>query len=336
MNKASNKSQATIVDIAKETNYSIATVSRALNNFSNVRPKVKQKITSTAAKLHYVPNIAARSLVQGKSKIIGLVLPDSSLIYSKFTKLFSNILESKGYFVLSHSAENNAKRQHFIIDLLQRQQVDALAINPVPGEYEAIKKIVDAQIPVVIFNRFIREFAISSIDFDFRPGVREAIDILVAKGRRYFYQFVRQDIYSGKERRNTFYFHLNKHGIRYQKSHTLSVNDDFESAYEQMKHLIESKKKVDVVLCSSDFTALGVIRCCFDHQIKVPEDVSIVGAYNNILSKFVHPKISSINADFGLLAEKVADLLLKKLSLEQKELIEHQSIKTTFLERETT
>lgn len=334
--RQNNKHQTTIVDISRETKYSIATVSRALNNGTHVSSHVKKKILETAQRLNYIPNIAARNLVQGKSKTIGLVSSDSSPLYSKFIKSFSRLLEKKGYVILSLSSDNSLKRQQYIINSLQRQQVDALAISPIPGNYESIKNIIDTKIPIVIFNRFIREFPVDSVDFDFRPGTKKAIDILVSKGRKHFYQLVRQDIYSRKERRNAFQSRLVEHKIPYRNSHTLLIDENFESGYEQMKNLIKSRKKVDVVFCSSDFTALGVIRCCFDYKIKVPEDVSVVGAYNNPLAKFVHPRISSINTNFELMSKSVVELILKKLSKGNQDLVEHKSIQTTFLERETT
>lgn len=253
------------------------------------------------------------------------------------------MLEANGYVVLSFSSENNLERQQFIIDLLQRQQVDALAINPIPGHYETIKNALTPKTPIVIFNRFIREFPIDSVAFDFRNGTKDAIDSLVAKGKKRFYQLVRQDIYSGKERRNAFNSSLIKNHIKYKDSHTLLVNDDFQSGYTQMKNLIKSRKKVDAVLCSSDFTALGAIRCCFENKLKIPQDISIVGTYNCSLAQFTYPGISSINADFELMAGNIVDLLLKKLSRKEEKEKDNQdlsiyniSIQTTFLQRETT
>ncbi|MDA8031633.1 MAG: LacI family transcriptional regulator, partial [Alphaproteobacteria bacterium] len=295
----------------------------------------KEKILQTAKQLNYVPNLAARSLVQGKSNLVGLILPDNSPIYSDFPRLFLQQMELKGYQVLTYSANNDVARQEFIIDILQRQKVDGIAISPVPGDYGAIEKIVDFDTPVVIFNRFIKELPVSNVVFNFRKGVSEAIDTLIERGKKHFYQFARQDIYYGKERRDIFYFNLKVHGISYKTSHTIGVYDTFEDAYDKMIQLIDSKKKVDAVFCSSDFTALGVMRACYDKGINIPADISVVGAYNTSLSRFTQPRISSINANFQDLVKSVVDLLLSKL-VDGKTAIENTNIETRFIERETT
>ena len=333
--RSNSPKRTTIIDVSRKTGYSIATISRALNNYSNVREETKKKVRRVAKAMHYIPNMAARSLIKGKSRLIGLILPDTSAIYTEFTYCLHKYLVSKGYQIFTYYSDNDAKRQHHLIKQLRSQQVEGIALSPVPGKYKDIEELSEVRFPMVIVNRFIKDYPVSNILFDFRRGISQAIDLLVQKGRRHFYQMVRQDIYYGKERREIFYFSLKVNGITYPENHSFPVNDDFSSAYGQMSALLDKKEPADAVFCSSDFVALGVIRACFDRNLRVPEDISIVGCYNSDFSQFVSPRLSTINADFRKLAQVVGERLLAQIDKNENAPV-NRSIETSFIEREST
>jgi len=328
--------KATIIDISEKTGFSIATVSRALNNFPNVKESTRKKILEHAQSLNYVPNVAAKNLVKGKSKIIGLLLPDRSGIYNEFVTFLYRDLLKIGFNVIVYDSNNESSKQHFNVEQLLMQQVDGIVVSPIPGDYKILDRILPQRVPVILFNRFVKDYPVDHVLFDFRKGLSEAVDFLVSKGRRHFWQFTRQDVYFGFERRHSFQFALKVNGVPVDDQRTLPVEDSFESGYEQAKTLLANHPgEVDAVLCSSDFTALGALRAVIDAGLRVPEDVAIVGSYDSSLSSYANPRISTIHTDFKKMSAAVADRVLAVVGQGPTQPI-HANLETHFVHRDTT
>ncbi len=327
--------KATIIDISRQTGYSIATVSRALNNFVNVKESTKNKILDLAKSMNYVPNVAAKNLVKGKSKIIGLVLPDRSGIYNDFINHLTSDLHLGGYNLVIYNSNNESSKQAFNLEQLLMQQVDGIIFSPIPGDYRALDRVLPMQIPIVLLNRYSNEHTVDHVLFDFRKGMSEAVDFLVGRGRKHFYHFARQDVYLGTERRNTFNFALKVNGLEVRNDVTFPVDDDFVSGFNQMKALLDKGAVIDAVFCSSDFSAVGAIRAILDAGKKVPEDIAVVGSYDTPIARFVNPRVSTIQTDFKALSKWVADRMILRITQGPQERINFP-VPTTFVHRETT
>lgn len=335
--KPEKERKATIIDISEKTGFSIATVSRALNNFPNVKESTRKKILEYATSLNYVPNVAAKNLVKGKSKIVGLLLPDRSGIYNDFVNDLYRDLLRLGFNVIVYNSNDESSKQHFNVEQLLMQQVDALVISPIPADYRILERILPLHVPVVVFNRYVKDYPVDHVLFDFRKGLMEAVDFLASKGRRNFWQFTRQDVYFGFERRQSFQFALKVNGLSSNDQNTLPVDDSFESGYEQMKTLLDKHPDmVDAVLCSSDFTALGVIRAILDSGRRVPEDVAVVGAYDSSLSTYANPRISTIHTDFRKMSGAVSDRVNHLIHTREAVAPISINVDTHFIHRETT
>lgn len=334
--KSSKDKKSTIIDIAEKTGYSIATVSRALNNFSNVKEDTKQRIMAISRELNYVPNVAAKNLVKGKSKIVGLVLPDRSMIYNDLVNFLYKGLLKHGYNLLVYNSNNEVSKQSFNVEQLIMQQVEAMIFLPIPGEYRVIDRIQSLNVPHVVANRFIPHSDSDHILFDFRKGMMEAVDTLANRGRKNFYQFARKDIITKVERRKIFDFALKVNGFQSHEHQTLEVDDSFESGYDRMREIIESGDyEVDTVFCSSDYTAFGAIRAALDLDLRIPEDISIIGCYDSSIAGYSNPRISTIYTDFKRMCDLIIERIMLRLGDEDVD-IKNQSISTTFLERKTT
>ncbi|HMB00559.1 MAG TPA: LacI family DNA-binding transcriptional regulator [Spirochaetota bacterium] len=327
--------KSTIKDIARITGYSVATVSRALNEFSNVTYKTKQKILEASKKLNYVPNLAAQNLVKGKSKVIGLVLPDAGPLHRGLVNYINEEVKKNNFLIINYNSNNSQEAQRFYIESLLRQQVDAIILSPIPGNYKIMDEILSYDTPIIILDRFLKDYNVNHILFDFRKGISQAIDILVENGRRHFFQLARQDIYYGIERRNIFYFSLKANGITYRKNHTLPVDDQCSSGYAKMSELLKNEKKIDTVFCSSDITAMGAIRAAVDKGCRIPEDIAVVGCYNLDFSEYYVPRISTIHTDFKKLAQKLVNRLFALLKDPDLD-VANQNLPTGFVAKDTT
>ncbi len=326
--------RTTIIDIANYTGYSVATVSRALNGFELIKEKTKANILSAAKKLGYIPNLMAQNLVNKQSKSIGLVVTENTQFYYEFYLHLRKLISLKGYNLIISYSNNDASTQDFHLNRFLSLQVEGIIIAPILEKIDFIEKIKITKTPFIILNCVFTQNEEKSITFDFKDGIKQAIDFLFEKGKKNFYQLARKEIYYGIERRNFFKFALEGNGYVYDVSKVFFVRDVIDDGYEKMMEILGKDHGVDAVICSSDYTALGALRALFDSGKKVPQEVALVGCYNTKLSQYSIPRLSSVKTNIKDIAEKSVE----KLFFEMKNLNKsHQiELKTSFISRETT
>ena len=330
--KASKRT--TIIDIANDTGYSIATVSRALNGFGRIKEKTKINVLAAAKRLDYIPNLMAQNLVNKQSNSIGLVVTENTQFYYEFYLYLRTLIASKGYNLIISYSNNDVKTQDFHLNRFLSLQVEGIIIAPVLEKIHFIETIKITKTPFVILNCVFIENEEKSITFDFKDGIKQAIDFLFKKGKKNFYQLARKEIYYGIERRNFFKFALESNGLAYDASKVFFVLDVIDDGYEKMMEILEKDNVVDAVICSSDYTALGALRALFDFGKKVPQEVALVGCYNTKLSQYSIPRLSSIKTNIKDIAEKSVEKLFFEMKTPNKS---HQiELKTSFISRDTT
>lgn len=300
------KKHVTIFDIAKELDISPSTVSRALSGSTLVREDTRKLILKEAERIHYIPNFSAKSLARGTTDTVGLLLSDMSPINNMFASDFSRETLLIGKRTIVYNSDSSPEAQEYYLKEMIYRRVAAIVISPIPGDYSVLKYAVEAEIPVIVINRYVRDFKFDHVLFDPRKGICEAVDNLVeSKDRKYFFQMASKDIYEGIERRKSFEFALKAHDLMPAYNPVYPAEDKAASGYKSMNEILQTHDKVDAVLCCSDLTALGAIRAIHDKKLRVPEDISIVGFYNTSLSDYSSPRISSIDINLKEYVQRV-------------------------------
>ena len=326
----------TIVDIAKDVGVSVATVSRALNDVKKVKETTRKKILESAKRLNYIPNTGAKSLVQGSSNNIGLLLSDTGSINNQLPSLIDKALSIHGFRLTTYNADNSQSLQKKYMEELIHQRVTGIIVHPIPGDYSFLEYAVAAKIPLIIINRFVKQYSLNHILFDFRIGICQAVDLLVRKRKRkHFFQLALKDVYEGVERRKAFDFAVKANELVYNHNTVYPVQDSHESGYAATLHLLKEHKDVDAILCSSDHSAVGAIRALKDQRVKVPEDVSVVGFYNTTLSDFYDPRISSIKVNIKTFTQTIVKEIISAVKGKTHEQ-ENITLPTEFVEKESS
>jgi LacI family transcriptional regulator len=330
-----NDRQKTIFDIAEALDISPSTVSRALNDSPLVKEKTKIRILKEAEKLNYIPNLAAKNLAKGQSDTVGLLLSDMSIVNSIFASLFSKDIHKSGYRSIVFNSDGSPESQDYYLKELAARRVSAIVISPIPGEYAGIKYALKAKVPVVVINRFVQNPELNHVLFDLRRGICAAVDTLVEeRDKKHFYYLAPKDIFEGIERRKVFEFALKAHGLMPAQRPVYPAEDDPESGYKAMNKILDTHEKVDAVICSSDQTALGVIRALHDRKKRVPQDVAVVGFFNTPLSEYSSPRISSIDVNMRDYVRKVVARVVE-LGKNRMSKPVNISISTRFISKET-
>lgn len=277
-----NKS-VTSKDVAKQAGVSQSTVSRVFNSPQGctVKPLVKERVLRVAKELGYRPNLVARGMISGRTNLVGLVVGDSlgpfyNSIINEFVKKIQDIGKQCIIFKVPRQGQIDQ-----IIERVIQFHVDAVVITASAMTEVMAEIIVNNDIPVVLFNRFIPGTEINTVYVDPIYGSGLVADYLYENGHRNigYIQFEKETS-EEVEKKVGFYSKLRQHQI-YQ-IHEERAAYDYQSGYEAGLRMLQKENRPSAIFCTSDLIAMGVMDAArFKLGIKIPEELSIVG-YDNI------------------------------------------------------
>ncbi len=270
--------RVTSLQVAERAGVSQSAVSRTFTPGASVSPKTAAKIRKAAEELGYRPNNLARSLITGRSRIVGLVVAYlENYFYPEALEKFSNALQARGYHVLIFMAAQNAGNIDEVLQEILDYQVDGIIMASASLSSDFALRCQTAGVPVVFFNRRQDIDGISSVTCDNHAGGRQIADFLVAGGHtRFGYIAGWHGASTQRDREAGFVDGLA------QKGHSLHArevgNFDAQTARAAALAMFETAEPPDAVFVANDhmaFQAMDVIR--FNLGLRIPEDVSVVG-----------------------------------------------------------
>lgn len=268
---------ATISEIAERANVSKTLVSRVLNNKSGVSPEKRKAIQAVIDDLNYRPNALARSLVTQRTQTIGVVM--DSLCDSYFFELINGLqdtAEKLGYNVVFCSARGDANIKAKYIDFFSQGRTDGVISY---GSYLLDQNVIsDKNSCFVLIEGFVPDAQINNVLVDNYKGAYDATVHLIQAGYKKITHFTADMNYKvSLDRFNGFVNAMHDHFIPISASNI--VNADFleQSGYEQMQRVISSGDIPDAIFFGADRTAFGAIKAMYEHGLKTPDDIAIIG-----------------------------------------------------------
>lgn len=291
----------TIKTIAKKLGVSYATVSRALNDHPDVNDDTKQKVVEKANEMGYQPNAIARGLVNKETKTIGLVIPDiTNPFFPQVARGVEEAAATAGYNIfLCNSNWNKDREEHYVNALLQKQ-VDGLIITPSSEDLDHLKKLLKSKIKAVFISSFIPMENYTSVIVDNVLGTEKAVDHLIEKGyKKIAFIGAGEERFANKERLKGYKKALAKHNIELRDEFITSVKRayDQESGYELMKKVLsrsDKSKLPDSIICYNDLLALGTIQAIKEAELRVPEDIAVIGFDDISFSSLSEIKLTTV------------------------------------------
>lgn len=277
------KTQATSQDVARLAGVSQSAVSRCFTAGASVSEAMRDKVQEAARKLGYQPNAHARSLITGRSRIIGLVLSHiENLFYPAVLEQLAQRLQQDGYHLLIFISDGH-NADDLVGEILQ-YKVDGIVLGATTLSSALAQRCADASIPVVLFNRIMAAGSagsVSSVRSDNLGGGREIARFLVAGGhRRIAYLAGREDSSTNLERERGFREGLAEAG---QRIYARAIgNYDVLQARQATRDLFaQAEQRPDAVFVASDQMAIAVLDT-LRHELglAVPQQVSVVGFDN--------------------------------------------------------
>lgn len=329
---------ATIKEIAKEANVSIATVSRALNNDDKVKPETKKLVLSFAEKLQYNPNVLARNFVKKKSTIIGLILPGiSDEFFTEIIKGVDDITYSNGFYTTVTSSHEHRSLVESITTVAGSGLVGGMIIL-IPSLNKELKEIISRfSIPMVLITGGNGLSGYDSVGINNYQGSFDMVEFLIQKKGYSKIAHITGPSENNDSilRKKGFEDACHKFGIRINKNWVVKGEFTRSSGKSACSTLLTLANKPEVIFAANDMMAFGCYEAIKDKGLKIPRDIAVVGFDDIYISKYMNPPLSTVKINIIKVGKSAAEILLHKLDAENSNSSKNIKIPTQLVIRES-
>ncbi len=283
-------------EVASRAGVSTATVSRVVNGSHLVNKETAERVRRVIQKLNFYPNTHASSLVSGRSRIFGLIIPDiTNPFFPELVRSFENVVVDHDEEVIIANTDYHPARMQAAGRRMLRRKVDGVAIMASALDPASIEALLQNGISVVTLDAGRIGPGISDISINYSTGIEQAMEHLSGLGHiRVAYIGGPADWRSSILRQAAFLASLQKKR-KSEPSELLQVgNYRIDGGHAAMSHLLRLRERPTAVLTCNDLTAIGALRAIHEHGLKVPKDISVVGFDDIDLSSFTYPPLTTI------------------------------------------
>lgn len=321
----------TIYDVAKEAGVSIATVSNVINGKGNVGKKKREEIFKVMNRLQYKPSVIASALMGKKTYTLGLLIPDvSNPFFSEIARAVEDMAHEEGYSVIVCSTDNNDERIEKYIKLLEQKSVDGLLIGTGVENANIIAQLSENSVPIVMIARETPDIAVHSVlTDDFKGGSLAAGHLLQLGHENVAILSENAKFSSSKERVRGFRFALFEAGKTLDDERIIACRSTIQDGKRAAALLLEGPNPPTAIFCCNDMLAIGALQAARECGVRVPEQLSIIGFDNTILSTVTNPSLTTIaqptdemaKLAFGLLVsspDEETDVIRQRIVMQPK------------------
>ncbi|MFZ0293128.1 MAG: LacI family DNA-binding transcriptional regulator [Candidatus Sulfotelmatobacter sp.] len=305
-----------IREIARRAKVSTATVSRAINRVPTVDPQLAKRVWKVVDELGYYPNTQARALVSGRSRLFGLIVSEiTNPFFPEIVQTFENQAVENNYEILVTSTVHDPKRMESSVRRMIERRVDGVAILTFGMEDTLIEHLRFRKVPLVFVDVGPDVPGIANIRINYQNGIRQAVQHLAAL-RHTRIAFITGPLHlkSALARREAFKLSMTEIGL---SPELIVVGDHrMEGGMRALVELTSLSNRPTAVLCSNDMTAIGVMREAYDHNIRIPDDLSVVGFDDIRMAEFTIPPLTTVQMSQHELAKIAFQALLTEVECE--------------------
>lgn len=304
-----------IREIAKRARVSTATVSRAINRIPTVDPRLAKRVWKVIEESGYRPNIQARALVSGRSRILGLVVSEiTNPFFPEIVQAFENIAVEHGYEILLVSTVHDPKRMDLSVRRMTERSVDGVAVMTFGMEELLLEDPKLSTVPLVFVDVGPKRPLVSNIRIDYLSGIRQAVQHLAALRHQHI-AFISGPLglKSARSRLNAFNKAMGEIGLESIRNMIVEGDHTLEGGVAAMHTLLSLPERPTAVICSNDMTALGVMHKCYEAGLSIPKDLSLVGFDDIRLAQFVLPPLTTVRMSQSALARIAFQALLAEI-----------------------
>jgi LacI family gluconate utilization system Gnt-I transcriptional repressor len=330
-----NSGAVTVRDVAKIAGVAPITVSRALNQPDSVSPALLKRVHDAVSKTGYVPNLMAGSLSSSKSKLIAAVVP--STVFSVFNETIehlNNALFDAGYQLMLGQSQYLASREEALLGAVIGRRPDGIFLTGIMKPGNARKRLLASGIPVV------ETWDLTSNPIDMLVGFshleigRSVANYLIEKGHRNF-AVVRASDERADRRMSSFIQRIKKEGLAPVVVINVGSVRSLARGRQALAEIMVLNTKVDAVFCSSDLLALGVLTEARARNIRIPDELAVMGFGGVPIVEDMVPALSTVQINAAKIGAVAAQCLIARA---EGQVVEKPIVDMgfTILERDTT
>lgn len=303
-------------DISAVCGVSVATVSKALNDQSDIGEKTKKRIRQTAKEMGYFPNTAAIALKTNRTNNIGVLFVDeaqSGLTHDYFAYVldsFKRTAEEHGYDITFINCSKMKKNRLSYLEHAKSRAFDGVVIACIDFNDPEVVELVESDIPVVtIDHEFEEKTAVVS---DNSTGMRELVEYVFEKGHRKIAYIHGADSSVTKRRMEAY--------LKALKALSIEVSDDYikeaeyrstSKSYNRTQELLDMENPPTCIFYPDDFASFGGMKAIQERGLRIPEDISIVGYDGIRIGRQINPQLTTLKQNTELIGAKAAESLMK-------------------------
>ncbi len=330
-----------IKDVAKQAGVSVTAVSRALNNYPDISAETKSHILKVVEELRYYPRASARHLVTNRSNTVGVFYPnlDGTGLKQPFIghilNEFRTWIGEQGYDLLIFGNTQAPFDRFSFFDRVKYRDVDGVLLLGTPDE--PIKQEAEASMPLVGVDHPAQGMRCGSVTSDNRRAVYDLVKVLFHNGyRRFGFAHGPLELPVAMERLQGFYGGLTAVGIASHADWIVDGTFTMEGGQKAGDAILQCRERPDVVICSADISAIGVLQSFHRAGVAVPDEISVVGFDDIDAASYVYPQLTTIRQNKQEMGRKAAQIMLKLINNENLNTPMHYVLPTDLVVRQST
>jgi len=311
----------TIKDVARRLNVSISSVSRAFSDAYDIKKETRERILKTAEEMGYYPNPIAQKLTQKKTFNIGVVVPEFvNEYYAEVIRGVQDILIEIGYQILIMQSDNKPERELKNVKTLVQKRMDGLIICPSVKckNMDYYLNEINKGYPIVFLNRIEQNYPANKVLFNNTIWSFFATEHLIYQGYKKIYHLSgNNNLGITKDRTQGFVKAMEKHHFSKDDYKVVETGILSKEAKATVQKLIDTNDLPEAFMCVNDLVALSTISVLIQNQIKVPDDIGVMGFTETKIADLVSPKLSSVKQPTFEMGKAAAEMLMKLINNEE-------------------
>ena len=300
-----------MTDVAKRARVSVTTVSHAINNTRPVAEETRNRILRIASELNYYRNASARLLVRGRGNSFGLIISDiENPFYPELIKAFQTAAHDRGFDILLCTTNYDSEDTRKAVQRMMENRVLGVALMTSQFDAALTAELIRSETPVVRLDSGQVKRSLSDIHIDYSHGARQAIANLKQLGHR------RLALITGPNSRVSAVTYTNVllHAISaagLPKPLLVEGNNRVEGGADGARKILLENKRPSAIICGNDLAAVGALQAIQEAGLRVPDDISIIGSDDILLSRYTSPSLTTVRIPRDELGRMAFQSLLK-------------------------
>jgi DNA-binding LacI/PurR family transcriptional regulator len=306
--------------VAALAKVSIATVSRTINGSPVVSERLSKRVWQAIEHLNYFPNTHARTLVSGRSRLLGIIVENiTNPFFPELIQSFEEIAVAHGYEILVSSSNSDPAVLTTCVRRMLERKVEGVAVLTFGEEEPVLDQLAFHDVPIVLAEFKLTDPKASTILLDYTTGIRAAVNHLAGLGHKKIgYLAGPRKLHSAITRENDFHRAMEEAGLPVQKEWVIECDHTLKGGVTGFDKLQALASRPTALLCSNDMTAIGVLRAAYMQGLRVPEDLSVIGLDDIDFAEFTLPPLTTIRLSRADLAHAAFEALRQQVEDPEK------------------